>query len=358
MLTVAVVIPCHNEEETLLATCRSLGFGDRARPTPDQAVLVLVDNASDDATREVAEAVRRASPSGTVVVGAESERGYVPARRRGNTLVGALAEERGLPFDDVLILQADADTVYSGGYVDAMREGSAAGGGGAMIEGLAEFPPGFRSSYPGYARLMSDIDTDLFERAVPSGLPDLIVDDKACGYRLGAYTDWGGHAPEFTAAGEEVYAETTRLYLRGVSRGATKLRTERAVAYPSQRRPIAAPARELACGGFPRVRSWQAAWDAGYTGPSTSEGLSASLELSEVGRAVLARKNHVLGLFALLPIHVSRSLGSAPLPGVPGWLASALTRLPQRSRHELETSPALFLNDVFVEVDAGFADQV
>jgi glycosyltransferase involved in cell wall biosynthesis len=120
-LFASIVIACLNEESRLAATCRSLGFGDGLQPATN-ATLILVDNGSTDGTRAVAKVIQSLAPAGSVVVAEEPERGHVPPRHRGNIVATELAQRRGFAQADTLLVQADADTTYSDGYLEALRQ--------------------------------------------------------------------------------------------------------------------------------------------------------------------------------------------------------------------------------------------
>ena len=133
----AIVIPCLNEQHNLTATCRSLGFGAGQHPAAD-TVLILVDNGSEDATVTVAKAIQHESRSGSVIVAIEPDRGYVPPRHHGIRVAQAVAADRGVPLQDVLILQADADTIYGDCYIEAMGNRARQMGPGVMIDVVAK----------------------------------------------------------------------------------------------------------------------------------------------------------------------------------------------------------------------------
>ncbi|QQD71574.1 glycosyltransferase family 2 protein [Acidithiobacillus ferrivorans] len=113
-MEIFIVIPCLNEEDCITATCASLGFGDGLEP-PGR--LVLVDNGSSDGTAKLMLAIQRASPPGHVLITQEHRRGYVAARRAGMAKVIDVAQRDQVPEEDVLILQADADTIYLPDYL-------------------------------------------------------------------------------------------------------------------------------------------------------------------------------------------------------------------------------------------------
>jgi len=192
-LIVAVVLPSLNEEKTILETCKSLGFNREAitRSGPN-AFLFIVDNESTDKTLELARQLQLDSPPGSVIIGHEEERGYVPPRHKGNTLVTEFANQRGLSHSDILLLQVDADTQYEKGYIESMRSASKALGPNLLLEGLAEFPPEFRDSFPEYVDSCRNTDErtlSILDTLVPG---DIICPDAVCGYRLSDYFYWGG----------------------------------------------------------------------------------------------------------------------------------------------------------------------
>src|SRR4051794_26936693 len=95
-LVVAVVLPSFNEEAALRNTCKSLGFLKLAMdPLASRTFLFIVDNGSTDGTLEVAREIQHDAYSGVIFIGQEKERGYVPPRHTGNTLVKAFAERNG-----------------------------------------------------------------------------------------------------------------------------------------------------------------------------------------------------------------------------------------------------------------------
>src|SRR3546814_10726599 len=106
--------------------------------------------------------IQRAAPD-RVILANESERGYVPPRHRGALVAFEQAKQNGQSLSDVLVLQADADTRYGPGYVDAVRDAAQATP-GAIIEGVAHAPPDFVADHPGYHRLAEEVDrvTDRF----------------------------------------------------------------------------------------------------------------------------------------------------------------------------------------------------
>lgn len=305
---VVIVIPCLNEQASLAATCRSLGFGAGAAPLAAATRLVLVDNGSTDSTGVVMVDVASHSPPGTVVLAREEERGYVPPRHRG-VLVAQAITVRIAPEDDVLVLQADADTLYRTGYVDAMRR-VARERPDCLVEGTTRPPQVFVDRHPGYERLAQRVDAEVAAWQVPPE-HDIVIDDKVCGYRLANYFAWGGHVREFNATGDEVHAETTRLYLRAKVSGASRVLVEEAVAEPSRRKILEDPILHFATAGFPREASWRKAWDRSYAGPRGLAAFEDDVLRGALQEPIFQRKAHELILFGLLPLHVAQLTGRA-----------------------------------------------
>lgn len=235
--------------------------------------------------------------------------------------------------EDVLILQADADTEYRRGYVQAMRAAATAAGSGAMLEGATRRPAEFEVAHPVYVRAERHVDADV-EPLAAADADDVVVDDKVCGYRLADYLTWGGLFEEWNDAGEPVHAETTRLFIRArLIAGARKLRVNAAGAASSRRRVLQDPWLQFATAGFPRESSWM------RTVPSRH-----GRDVDEFGRSLLAgeeplaaflRRAHGLPLFRLLPAMICDALsgrnGSSPVLGrksMPPFSAAAIAARP------------------------------
>lgn len=347
---VAVVLPCLNEEESLLSTCRTLGFGTSGVGQAAQAVLVIVDNGSTDNTVSVAREIQDASPPGTVFVTHEEERGYVPPRHRGNGLARSFAEAHGIHSGQVLVLQADADTLYQQDYIEQMRLAAQAAGANTLLEARAEFPPGFQNSFPEYVALLAKTDDRFFRTINFGAADDLVCTDAVSGYRLSDYLTWGGHIREYREDGEEIHAETTRLRIRSVAHGAKKVLVEDAVALPSERKMLLRPAEEFATAGFPRESGWRAAWRRKYTGPDTAEAFGTARDNPEVLEVIRLRERHLAALFGLLPLHAARALGAPPATADPRLLEITAS-LPARDANTLLHRPGQLLADVLDVVD-------
>lgn len=298
-----VVIPCLNEEVSLERTCESLGFCHGPHGLSDDTLLALVDNGSTDRTVSVMERVLDRSLAGQVHILHESERGYVPPRRRGVLFARDVAQARRVPEEHVLIVQADADTAYRSLYVDTLAAAAVGLGRGVLLEGLRETPPDFAGAHPGFVTLCDRADADIAAAFVAPEI-DVIVDDKASAFALADYFAWGGLSREYTSAGEEVYAETSRFYMRGRLRGARRVTVTEAIAYPSRRKLYDDPVHYFATAGFPREASWYRHFDHAYRGPRGLDAFENQAAAEMLAEAIRMRQAHCVALFALLPAHI------------------------------------------------------
>ncbi len=347
---VVIVIPCLNEFDSLLNTCQSLGFGLNNFQSDDTTFIFLIDNGSTDGTLEIANTIKARSRPDSVLLASEVERGFVPPRRYGNSMAQHITITKGWNENDVLIVQADADTIYLEGYIDAMRMATSRAGHNILFEGCSEFPLGFKNTYPTYIRLMTEADAS-FEEVLNAFETDIIVDDKICAYRLSDYFKWGEHTREYTESGDEIYAESTRMYIRAMGYGCRKVRVLDAIAHHSVRKIISDPLLEFATAGFPREDSWKDNWKNHYLEPRTLADISGKLCDPIIGAVVKTRKKHNLALFALLRLHVLCTLGfSSNLEEK--FVREFLYLLPKRSHQDISDRPGSFITDVLEISDA------
>lgn len=331
-----IVVPCLNEEDNLAAACASLGFGNGRAPPPNVR-LVLVDNGSTDRTLTVMEEVRKQSPLGSVTVTHEPERGFVPPRRRGIEIAGDLADTAAIDRDAVLIIQADADTLYAPGYVAAFVSAAKTAGPNVLLEGTTDAPPEFAAAHAGYLALCAQVDATVRHLCVPAA-DDVIADDKVGVYRLADYLAWGEHQREYDPHGEEIHAETSRLYMRARTLGASKIRVDTAIAWPSRRKIYEHPALYFITDGFPHGGPWSSRWrqshpemtgfDAlGMPGPARTE-------------AIFLRQAHELILFGVLPAWTADAVGRTTIPpALRRRLALLVDSLPKLTLESLRSTP-------------------
>jgi hypothetical protein len=350
MLPTLVVMPCLNEEENILETARSLGFGLPGNNPPEKSVLIIVDNGSTDNSLSIADKIINTSGSNNVVVVNESERGFVPARHSGNLKAREIAKSRGWNEENSLIIQVDADTIYSSLYIEEMRIASDALGAGIMVQAISEYPKSFKDRWGNYVELCERVDAEFAEYLEQQDL-DPIKDDKVVGYRLKDYFEWGGHRREYDASGEEIFSETSRLFLSALSLGAKSVVVDSALAQHSVRKILADPLLDLATAGFPRSRSWISTWHESHP-PVPIEELNLSDGSKSLRHSIAVRRNHILGLFGLLPLHVARAIRERiPIEKLPG-LSELSAKLPERTTEILRSRPGVFLEDILGIVDA------
>lgn len=340
---VAIVLPFHNEQSLLDATCRSLGFGLGLNTSPQNTTLILIDNASTDESFRIAEEVQQRSAPESVVLGSESERGYVPPRHRGALIAQTRQAASNLEREPLLILQADADTLYRPGYIEAMRRAAESAGSNVLLEAGTHYPLDFAQQHSTYLELCNAVDSCVEKWFTPFD-HDVIVDDKVSAYRLSDYFAWGGHQREYSLAQNEIYAETSRMYLRAKASKAVRGRVD-ATAEPSMRRLLERPSLHFATAGFPREHSWSNRWQIEYDGPKTLIEFYNNVLHPEVQRAIRVRKMHLLALFAILPLHVGGCLRGDRCE-TSDLARLVLPILPQRDAQDLQ-HPSVFLTDVF-----------
>jgi hypothetical protein len=334
-----------NEEDWIEATCQSLGFGAGAEESP--ATLVLVDNGSSDRTLQVSQAIAASSAAAVQVV-EEPERGHVPARRRGNRTAADLAQMMGAQSTELLIIQCDADTIYSPGYIAAMTDyAERADRPDAMFQ-ADTLPPASATSAPLVESLIAECDR-LFEDRWGHQEFDMVVDDKACAYTLDSYGRWGGFKREFTGEGDEILAETTRLAMAGSVVGLKVNTVATAGAVHSTRRLDEDAVQTLASAGFPYVRRRLLP---GY-------GLVPLLVLERrtvagetiINEIIHVRRRHLAALLVVLPHCISRTLRHAT-PREPA-VRQCLELIPDLSAADLRNAPGRLLADVLSLATAG-----
>ncbi|ESY00497.1 MULTISPECIES: glycosyltransferase [unclassified Mesorhizobium] len=338
----AVVVPCLNEAASLLETCISLGFSRGA--TPPDTVLILVDNGSTDGTLDVMDHIKNANV-GTVLLGQTLERGYVPPRHLGVSMAETFAAELSIPNNEFLILQADADTIYGGGFIASMTA-SALSAPQDLIEGIARTTKSFLAEYPGYHACCACADEAVSCIFVPEA-DEVIIDDKVAGYRLSEYLKWGGHRREFDARGDEIHAETSRLFIRAKMVGARRTRAPEAVAYPSRRKTEANPLGTFATAGFPRESRWWHRWTSLHPNHHSLREFDRSDALEAFANAVFVRQVHTLILFALVPTHVRLALDGRTIKSLTGSPLVPLLERVAVAPESLRTTPGQLLEGYF-----------
>lgn len=343
---VVIVIPCFNEEQSLFLTCASLGFGIGINISPDDTVLIIVNNNSTDKTASVAERIKLNSPKNTVIVGFEIQKGFVPARHCGILLAKELAQFMNWNIYDIFILQGDADTIYSDNYISLMRLKAKEFGGNNLIEACVDVSHSFKNEYQAYIDLCDKIDNKFVKLFSTELSDDNVVDDKAVGYWLSDYFTWGGHQREYDKSGDEIYAETTRLYIRARANGAKRVLVDAAHVFHSARKILREPLLHLATAGFPRETQWNIQWQLANVNHLELGSLCAQLNNPTVLAAISIREMHLIALFCALPLHINNTLGKKNIENAP--LANILIPLlPNRSSHDLLSQPSIFITDVF-----------
>lgn len=346
-LPVVIVIPCLNEKSNLESTCQSLGFG--YGETPENSYLVIVDNGSTDETLVVAHNVQANSEKDTVFIEKESEKGYVPPRHKGNLKARNLANKFNWNENQVLILQADADTYYSPNYIEDMRTLALNSSYSTIVEANVKYPQLFSAKYPNITSLLSEIDNK-YAHIFADTQYDLIVDDKACGYRLNYYFQQNGLKREFFPNGDELHAGTSRFYMRLWPNGGNRVRSDSAYVEHSMRKLMRYPLLQVATAGFTREASWYNRYLNDLNVPMSLDELYTNLSHPNLFKAVDWRARHLIALFSLLPIHCSITIGleykltNEDLKGL-------VTLLPNRTPKDLMATPSLFIWDVFKITD-------
>lgn len=344
-----VVMPCLNEVDFVASAIASLGFSENGAPSPDTH-LIAVDNGSTDGTLSLLNQIRSATgPSLHVVT--EPIRGFVPPRRRGVLEAQLLARNSGVPENEVLILQADADTIYRRGYAATMQH-AVANTAGVVLEGSTKPPLDFALAHPFYLAAQRIVD-DETDPLVAEDEDEVVLDDKVCGYRLSDYLNWGGLFEEFTAMGEAIHAETTRMFVRARLRhGARKLRVNPAGAMPSRRKVIENPWLQFATVGFPREASWIAARAASREAGGDVDMFSLGVIEGRNLEATHLRRAHQLALFRYLPALVANGEPTKSRVEQPSDIANVLAALPLFSGEDMAECPGRTLLAVLNLIEA------
>jgi len=196
----ASVVVCTRNRSSLLGQACAAALA--VAPPPGGWELVIIDNASTDDTREVAEAVARRAPELVRVV-EEPTVGLSAARNRG------IAEARG---EHLAFL--DDDAFPAPGWLTALSaalDGEAVMAAGGPVEPIFDGPlPGwFRGSYLPYLTVwdLGDAAVDLRYNEYPRGAN--------MAFRREAFTRFGGFSPHLGRTGRSLLScEETELCLR------------------------------------------------------------------------------------------------------------------------------------------------
>lgn len=341
---VIVVMPCLNEEKKLANTCASLGFGIGKDKTPKNCILILVDNNSTDATAQIANHVKQNSIIDSVFIKFEKDKGYVFARHSGNLLAKLIADANNWNPENVLILQADADTLYSENYAFFMQKGSSSFGSNFLIEARIEPCNTSNTTLKSYLDLCMKIDKKFFAFFNAENYFDFIIDDKVAGYLLSDYIEWGGHIREYSISGEEQFAETTRLYIKSKSYDAKRGTIDDAFAIHSMRKIFFNPILHLASAGFPRGDKWNSKFQQINL---TIEQLTSFPYSKYVELAIQSRKLTLIAIFYMLPLHINKILAVNPDEKFSVLNNYIIPHLPKRTADDLKFRPGYFLQDAF-----------
>lgn len=333
---VFVVIPFFNEAETLLGTCRSLGFATD-RPIGGATSLILVNNNSSDGSDHIATQLKERFKNQPIYVFSQHVQGIVSTRIAGNRYVREICSEMKIPEPLTLIIQADADTIYSPNYINAMRAEADHKGPNTLIEAETRYPETFNFENSDFLKACLKIDQNC-EKYFSNSHNDLIVDDKAVGYRLEDYYKWGGHQVVFNHSGDELLAETTRLFMKAKTIGATRVKTTSAFTFHSVRKIRSEPTLIFATAGYPREASWVREF---YKKNGTS-----LFDPDSKNSIADLRSLHLLGLFTILPSHFLKASGLQTEKNPVVTLA--IRYLPERRIHEIwDKKIHLLIEDVF-----------
>jgi len=353
-IKVFIVLPCFNEEDNLIETLSTLGFSQARAELYTDVNLIIVDNNSTDATYYIANKMRDCFPYNVHLI-KESEQGYVPPRHKGNLYAKDIAEKNHWSIDEVLIIQADADTHYSQDYIIAMRNASSFWGLNTLLEAYSKFPLSFEQKYPDYIDICIKSDMALNPLFVKSKTYDVIVDDKQCAYRLGDYFRWGMHVREFLTNGDELFAETTRLFIKARETGARKVMLNNAYAEHSPRRILETPLLQYITAGFPREFGWKKKW------------LDIRIDLTQFVELELhnhklwkeasrTRTIHLIALFIISPLYINNILRVGTNTRSNSAAEQILKLLPLIDKETLVANPGQAIYNVLETVEQYFND--
>jgi glycosyltransferase involved in cell wall biosynthesis len=345
---VFIVIPCYNEQFNIANTCYSLGFGKNCASHERSTTLVLVNNNSTDGTEQVLQQIKSASSPGDVFIHFEPLRGYVSARHSGNLFAREICNSNNWNIQNVLIIQADADTEYFHTYIDTIVDLSSVEGSNVLVEATVGYDAAFRAEYSSYLNFCKKVDNEVEQFFPTDWNEDVIVDDKVSSYRLNDYFNWGGHVSEIFSD-EKIYAETTRLYIKGKSTGARKVFTERTWAFHSSRKLLKNPSLQFITAGFPRVDHSLDQIIKDLSKISNEKSFESLFE-EPTTKMIEERKVYSLALFSVLPFHVGKAIGDNPKTASMAFYSSMEHYLPQRSFIDF-SQPGIFLYDILLLID-------
>jgi hypothetical protein len=284
--------------------------------------------------------VLRQSPQNTVAIVKVAERGYVPARRAGNQfLINSIASGPD-PGRPVFVIQVDADTEYASDYIESMRKAITGAAPNTMVEGCIQPPATFVKENSSF-QLLSDLTDRSVSNLLVDESDDVIIDDKVSGYLLADYVRWGGHRREFTQAGEEIHAETSRLFIAGKASGSKKRRVDEAIAYPSRRKTLDDPVGEFSTIGFPCDRRQRSGRFGIPRLLCRHAGDIVTIDRNSLFRIVRIRQSFLITLFGILPFLVSRSLDTERHSAIHPVLVELLKTAPILSLTELQLKPGM-----------------
>ncbi len=339
----AIVLPCLNEEKYLAKTCKSLGFGTNKK-NPSSTLLFIIDNGSHDASKAIAEVVKNNSKENTVLIFQCLQRGYVPARHFGNLMVLEWAKKNGYDPKTVLILQADADTIYSKSYANTILLNFKQCDTNTLFQARSEYPIIFKKKFSEFVKLAAKIDHS-FNHLFLEEEYDCIIDDKAAGYSLDNYFKWGGHRVEYMLPDQELYVETTRLFIAARVFGVVKKVISEACVQHSPRNIIKNPVIYFATLGFPQSPLVDK-FSFNISIKLSLQQVCKSIEQLENSNAVILRKLHIIGLFVILPLHIHNTLNTVVMNNNE-FAQCVVTKLPFRTQADMRNNPGVFVKDIF-----------